>query len=75
MEHYKNLGGNSGVYAYEISIDAIKVQFQDGAVYPYDYSATGHDVVEQMKRYAIAGRGLNSYIKRFANKRYAARLK
>lgn len=29
MERYRNLGGNSGVYAYEIGSNYIKVQFKD----------------------------------------------
>ena len=29
MERYKNSGGNSGVIAYEIADDSIKVKFSD----------------------------------------------
>ncbi|MBI4003280.1 MAG: hypothetical protein HY348_16060 [Nitrospira defluvii] len=35
MERYKNLNRNSGVVAYEIGPDFIKVQFSDGAIYLY----------------------------------------
>lgn len=31
MEHYKNIGGDSGVAAYEIGQGSITVQFKDGA--------------------------------------------
>ena len=33
MERYQNLGGNSGVVAYEIGQDFIRVQFSDGSIY------------------------------------------
>jgi hypothetical protein len=32
MERYKNLGGKSGVSAYEIGSDSITVQFTTGSV-------------------------------------------
>ena len=36
MQHYKNLGGDSGVSAFELGEDYIKVQFNDGSVYLYN---------------------------------------
>lgn len=63
MERYRNLGGNSGVYAYEIGNAYIKVQFSDLSVYTYSYyGKAGKNHVDNMKQLAIQGEGLNSYI-------------
>jgi hypothetical protein len=75
MERYKNLGGNSGVYAYETGVNHITVQFRDGAVYLYNYLSTGSSSVERMKQLASAGRGLNSYISTYIRKKYATKLR
>jgi len=75
MERYKNIGGDSGVVAYEIGDDFIKVQFNDGSLYLYNFQSAGSDNIEQMKQLAIAGRGLNSFIGRVVKKRYASKLR
>jgi hypothetical protein len=75
MQYYSNLGGNSGVYAYEIASSHIKVQFRDGSIYLYSYITPGNSEVERMKSLALAGRGLNSYISTYIKKRYAAKLR
>jgi hypothetical protein len=75
MERYKNLGGDSGVAAYEIENDSIKVQFDDGAIYLYNYQSAGAANIEEMKTLAIAGRGLNSFIMKHVRKKYAAKLR
>lgn len=62
MVRYKNTGGDSGVHAYEIGDNFIKVQFKDGKTYLYTYSSAGNHHIEQMKALAIRGKGLNSYI-------------
>ncbi|MCW5296561.1 hypothetical protein DXT88_00080 [Herbaspirillum lusitanum] len=64
MEHYKNLGGNSNVVGYEISGDSILIEFRSGRNRFYTYNATkpGSGHVDQLKRLAIAGQGLNSYV-------------
>jgi hypothetical protein len=74
MTSYQNLGGDSGVSAYEIANTSIKVKFKTGAVYLYDYSKPGLSHVEQMKLFAQAGKGLNSYIGRNVRTNYAAKL-
>ncbi len=75
MEQYRNLGGNSGVTAYEIGSDFIKVMFKDGSLYLYNYESTGQQDVETMKELATAGTGLNSFISSKVRKRYAAKLR
>lgn len=62
MEIYKNRGGDSGVYAYEIGEDYIKVMFTSRKVYSYSYQSAGKDNIERMKELAVYGKGLNSFI-------------
>lgn len=62
MNSYSNNGRDSGVRAYEIGPDYIKVQFSDLSVYTYSYGKAGKDHVDNMKELAIQGEGLNSYI-------------
>lgn len=75
MERYRNLNGNSGVAAYEFGEDSITVEFNDGAVYLYNYMSAGRSNIEAMKTLALAGRDLNSFIMKHVKKRYVARLR
>jgi hypothetical protein len=75
MERYRNLGGDSGVVAYEIGDDSIMVQFRDGSLYLYNYQSAGRDNIEHMKELAVSGEGLNSFINRVVRKRYASKLR
>lgn len=71
MQSYSDLGGNSGVEAFEIGADYIKVLFKTSSkVYTYSYSSAGREKVEQMKILALQGHGLNSYIMRYARNDY-----
>lgn len=62
MEIYSNRNGHSGVSAYEIGTNYIRVRFSTGSIYQYSYRKAGQYHVENMKRLAIQGFGLNSYI-------------
>jgi len=75
MQYYRNLGGNSGVFAFDIGSNTIKVQFKDGSIYLYNYSATGMSEVERLKDLALSGQGLNSYISKYIKKKYAAKIR
>ena len=70
MERYRNLGGNSGVSAYEIGDDLITVHFSTGKPYLYSYRSAGRANIENMKVLARKGEGLNSYIKKNVNNKY-----
>ena len=71
MERYRNTGRDSGVSAYEIGADYIGVKFSSTSrTYTYSYRRAGSGHVEQMKRLAQGGRGLNSYINRFTKHLY-----
>jgi len=66
MQSYANLGGDSGVISSELGDDYVVVQFEDRgrwSIYRYTYSSAGRIAIEEMKRLALAGQGLNGYIK------------
>lgn len=63
MEIYKDLDGNSGVYGYEINDTSITVWFKRiSKSYTYSYQSAGQQHVEQMKKLAQIGNGLNAFI-------------
>ena len=70
MKKYGNVSGNSGISAYEIGPDWIKVKFVTGEIYKYSYSKAGSYNVEQMKELAKDGKNLASYISRNVSKLY-----
>ncbi len=69
MKRYANLSGDSGVEAYQITAVSILVRFRDRPE-PYEYRSTGRagpEKVARMKALAEAGRGLATYISRYAH--------
>lgn len=75
MERYRNIGGNSGVKSFEIGLDNIIVQFNDGGTYLYNYVKPGAANVEHMKVLARSGHGLNSFISTIIKKNYAKKIR
>ncbi|MEZ4969421.1 MAG: hypothetical protein R2814_07140 [Flavobacteriaceae bacterium] len=71
MERYRNLGGDSGVSAYEIGSDYILVKFFGTArTYRYSYRKAGQSHIETMKQLARNGSGLNAYINKYVKNLY-----
>lgn len=71
MERYRNSGGDSGVSSFEIGTDYILVKFSGNSrIYSYSYRKAGQHHVENMKRLARSGSGLNSYINRYVKNLY-----
>ncbi|WP_445737353.1 hypothetical protein [Mariniflexile sp.] len=71
MERYRNSGGDSGVSSYEIGSDYIIVKFSGTArTYRYSHRKAGQIHVENLKRLAQNGSGLNSYINQFVKFKY-----
>lgn len=68
MERYRN--SSSGVEAFEIGFDYILVKFDSFKTYKYSYRKTGEYKVEKMKTLAIRGKGLNSFINKYAKYSY-----
>jgi hypothetical protein len=72
MTPYGNLSGDSGVAAYSIGDDVIKVQFRHSPkVYVYDAGRPGLAHVTQMQGLAVAGRGLSTYISQNVKTNYS----
>ena len=65
MHIYADLNNDSGVSSYEIKSSSIEVWFnRDVVSYVYSYASAGKYHVEHMKRLAVEGKGLNTYINR-----------
>jgi len=62
MQPYMNLSGDSGIVEYKNQPDFIIVRFRKGDLYVYTSERVGRYHVEQMKRLAVAGKGLSTYI-------------
>lgn len=62
MIPYKNVHRLSSILAYEISDDSIRIEFVSGAVRLYTYANVGKTHVEAMKKCAVKGKGLGSYV-------------
>ena len=75
MTIYKNLGGDSGIESFEITANSVEVRFTDGSIYSYDYSKPGKAAVDEMKRLANNGQGLNEYINRYVKKNYSRKIR
>ncbi|WP_126652832.1 hypothetical protein [Chryseobacterium aureum] len=75
MEKYGNHNGDSSVSAYTIGSDYIWVEFSTGSIYEYNYSVTGKNRIENMKRLARSGSGLNGYINRYIKFNYSRQIK
>ena len=73
MKKYLDINGDSGVEAYDTGEDYISVLFKAGSArqYLYTNTVTGTHHVENMKKLAVNGNGLNSYINRNVKKNYA----
>lgn len=70
MQRYKNLGGDSGVVAYDIDAGQIVVQFRNGDRYLYTEDSAGAANVARMQELAVAGRGLSAFISQHVHDRY-----
>jgi hypothetical protein len=70
MHRYKNLGGESGVVAYDIDAGQIIVQFKNGERYLYTEDSAGAANIAKMQELAKAGRGLSSFISQHVSNCY-----
>ena len=74
MKPYGNSAGDSGVRAYEIARESIKVKFLSGETYLYSYKRPGKVHVEKMKSLAEKGKGLSTYISQYVRDNYESKL-
>lgn len=75
MKRYKDITGHSGVTAFEIEEDGIKIEFNHDAVYLYTYASAGKRTIEKMKRLATTGKGLSTYISQVVREKYKTKIK
>jgi hypothetical protein len=73
VKPYRNHSGESGVVAYEIGADAIKVRFTNGTTYVYDVDSVGRRNLATMKKLAEAGSGLSTFISQHVHDRFASK--
>jgi hypothetical protein len=63
MQRYSDIDRDSGVREFEIHDTLIIIIFSGSSkTYTYSYQSAGKHHIEQMKRLALAGEGLNAYI-------------
>ena len=60
---------------YAIDAAGIEVEFVGGGVYRYDHLSLEPETLESMKRLAVAGQGLAAFIRRYAYRGYAYRIR
>ncbi len=75
MTRYLNIGGRSGVKAYEILENGIIIRFSDGSEYLYTNSSAGALRITEMKNLAHRGSGLNRYVNLKVRKKYERKLR
>ena len=73
MTPYSNKGGNSGIAAYELGDDYIRVMFKSRSVYLYDHIRPGSNAVSKMQALAVSGQGLNSYINKCVRENFRSK--
>ena len=72
---YKSENPDAGVRNFEILPDAIILEFADRKWrYLYNAERPGLEHVNNMKRLALAGDGLTTYVNQHVRENYAARL-
>lgn len=70
MQPYRNLDGHSGVVAYELGADSIRVWFVNGKNYRYSAANAGVEHVRTMQDLAQTGKGLAGYISKHVHDDY-----
>jgi len=62
MRTYGKNRADAGIRGYALLDDAIEIQFKDGGVYRYSARRPGAELVAEMRRLAMAGKGLSTFI-------------
>jgi hypothetical protein len=73
MTPYANQSGTSGVRTYRTGADFIEVMFKSRDIYLYTVQSTSRANIEAMKKLAIEGRGLGTFISQKVKGGYARR--
>ncbi len=71
MQKYEDIDKDSKVECFQNNETSIKVRYKDSSkVYVYSYDKPGRLHVERMKRLALSGDGLNSFVNKYVGKKY-----
>jgi hypothetical protein len=62
---------DSGILSWECGPDWIDIRFHSGARYKYTAASAGMHNIEEMQRLAETGKGLTSFINRYAHDSYS----
>jgi len=71
---YQESSDDSGIAAYSLFPKAIAIVFKHGGTYLYSHAAPGRDHVASMKKLALAGDGLNTYINQHVRDNYERKI-
>ena len=75
MSKYKNLSGDSPIISYEIDLSSITIKFKGNYSYKYTYQSSGRQNIEKMKKLALSGKGLSSFISRNIKEKYSSKFR
>jgi hypothetical protein len=74
MKPYLNLSGDSGIVAYSIGADFIRIRFRGSEeIYTYSHASAGRGNIQEMKRLARSGKGLATFISREVRDQYESK--
>jgi len=74
MIPYKNISQKSGVKAYAIEPEGIKVEFENDGTYLYTYKSAGKAAIEKMKKLAQSGKSLSTFISQKIKDKFAKKI-
>ena len=74
MKTYQNKSGGAGIKGYENLQDGIRIQYNDGSTYLYNYKVNGQKQIEEMKKLADQGIGLTTYLQKYIKDEYAEKI-
>jgi hypothetical protein len=74
MKKYYGQSRDTGIEAFEIGTDNIILRFKDGREYLYSYVKPGKEHVEEMKKRAKSGNGLNTYVNQNVREKYEKKI-
>ncbi len=74
LQPYRSASPNSGITDFALLPHGIIVLFRDGSAYLYTDDTPGEEHVRNMRSFALAGRGLTTYINQNVRSRYAESL-
>lgn len=75
MVAYKNVDGKSKVARYHMAKDAMTIRFVDHSEYIYTNQSVGPETIAKMKKLALSGKGLGTFIETNVKDRYSRKVR